>query len=207
MNPQEVSTDVSENSGSGQVVELDFYDYLGDLFGGSGSGVDAAGLIGTFGSVWNVWTVFAYLFSALCVYGFAYASIRKAELEAVQREGYQLQEKLYQRTFGGNVKNQRWQEVKDRLDSENPNDWKLAIIEADVLLDETIKERGYAGTTLGERLKSISPAHLQSLDDAWDAHRIRNRVAHEGADFVLTQKLARNTITQYQRVFEELGVA
>lgn len=205
MNPQDISEKVAENSGSGEVVDLTFYSTVQGMFD-SVPGVDGSAVIDFFASIWNVYVVFAYILSAVCVYGFVYATMRKSQFDAVLIEGYQLQEKLYRKTAGGSVKNSRWQEILNHLESDNPNDWKLAIIEADVLLDDAIKEKGYAGQTLGERLKSISTAHMQTLDDAWDAHRIRNRVAHEGSDFILTQKLARNTITQYQRVFEELGI-
>ena len=44
-----------------------------------------------------------------------------------------------------------------------------------------------------------------TLDDAWQAHKVRNQIAHAGADFVLTQKITRETIMMYKRVFEELG--
>ena len=90
--------------------------------------------------------------------------------------------------------------------SDSPNDWKLAIIEADIILDDVLKQQGYAGNSLGERLKSISPSQLESLQDAWEAHKVRNKIAHEGADFVLTKRLAQETITKYQRVFTEFGI-
>jgi hypothetical protein len=91
-------------------------------------------------------------------------------------------------------------------ESSNPNDWKLAIIEADIILDDILKKQGYAGNSLGERLKSIAPSQLESLQDAWEAHKVRNNIAHQGADFILTQRLAQETITKYQRVFTEFGV-
>jgi len=90
--------------------------------------------------------------------------------------------------------------------SDNPNDWKLAIIEADIILDEALKKAGFGGGSLGERLRSISPAQLPSLDDAWQAHKVRNQIAHGGADFILTKRLAEDTIKQYRRVFTDLGI-
>jgi len=41
------------------------------------------------------------------------------------------------------------------------------------------------------------------LEDAWDAHKVRNRIAHEGSDFLLTEHLARKTIGQFKNVFTE----
>jgi hypothetical protein len=73
-------------------------------------------------------------------------------------------------------------------------------------IPEILKKQGYAGNSLGERLKSIAPSQLESLQDAWEAHKVRNNIAHQGADFILTQRLAQETITKYQRVFTEFGV-
>jgi len=70
-----------------------------------------------------------------------------------------------------------------------------------------LKQRGYAGNSLGERLRSISPSQLSTLDDAWEAHKVRNQIAHGGADFVLTKRLAEETINRYRRVFGEFGIA
>ena len=73
-------------------------------------------------------------------------------------------------------------------------------------MDDTLKQKGYPGATLGERLKSAA-SNMNTLQDAWEAHKIRNRIAHDGADFVLTKKIAQETIGRYQRVFNELGVS
>ena len=116
------------------------------------------------------------------------------------------QERIYDENFRGGVKNSRIEDIFNHIASDNPNDWKLAIIEADIILDEELKKAGYGGTSLGERLKSISPAQLSSLDFAWQAHKVRNQIAHAGADFVLTHKMAEETIKQYKIVFDELGV-
>jgi len=55
-------------------------------------------------------------------------------------------------------------------------------------------------------LKSVSASQMTTLNDAWEAHKIRNRIAHDGADFVLTKRVAQETITQYRRVFDEFGL-
>jgi len=95
--------------------------------------------------------------------------------------------------------------VQQHVASGNPNDWKLAIIEADIILGEVLHEAGYAGKTIGDQLKSASTSNFSSLQDAWDAHLIRNKIAHEGADFVLTQQAAKAAMIKYQRVFKEFG--
>ena len=70
-----------------------------------------------------------------------------------------------------------------------------------------LKQCGYVGNSLGERLRTITPSQLSSIDDAWEAHKVRNRIAHDGADFVLTKRMAEQTIAQYRRVFSEFGIS
>lgn len=100
------------------------------------------------------------------------------------------------------IRNSKWENLLKYLDSENPSDWKLAIIEADSLLDEMVKAMGYPGDSLGERLKMIEPSDFLTLQAAWEAHKIRNRIAHE-ASFQLSRREARKAIDLYEKVFHE----
>ena len=157
-------------------------------------------------TIWLFYVVFAYLFCILMLVLYVYASAGKKELEDLDDQSREQSERLYEEHYKGMPKNNRIEDMLKHSASDSPNDWKLAIIEADIILDEILKDAGYAGTSLGERLKSISPTQLQSLDDAWQAHKVRNQIAHAGSDFVLTKKLAEDTIKQYRRVFYELGI-
>lgn len=55
---------------------------------------------------------------------------------------------------------------------------QLAVFEADKLLDHALKNRGFGGETMGERLKSANRAFMNT-NAVWDAHKLRNRLAHE----------------------------
>lgn len=190
-----------------QLVGFDLLSPLLERIFGTGPLADgAAGVLGFLEVLWSVYAVLAYLVAGLCLYLYVYASIRKGQLEALQEEMIAKSEELYDEKFRTGPKNNRLGDVMAHIATDNPNDWKLAIIEADIILDDTLKRAGFVGTSLGERLRSIGPAQLASLDDAWQAHKVRNQIAHGGADFVLTKRLAEDTIKQYRRVFEELGV-
>lgn len=97
----------------------------------------------------------------------------------------------------------KWITILEHLNSTNPNDWKIAILDADSILDDMIKKMGYKGENLGERLKSIERSDFETLDQAWEAHKIRNKIAHASSDFVLTQREANKAIDLYRQVFEE----
>jgi len=98
----------------------------------------------------------------------------------------------------------QWEVILDHVGSDNPAEWKLAIIEADNILDELLKEIGYGGETLGDRLKSIDTDNLSTLSGAWDAHKLRNAIAHEQG-FELTRREAKKAIKLYEETFRELG--
>jgi hypothetical protein len=52
-------------------------------------------------------------------------------------------------------------------------------------------------------LKNADPAHFRTLQYAWEAHKIRNAIAHEGQDFTLTHREARRIVGLYEAVFRE----
>lgn len=164
------------------------------------------GIMNLLGSIWSVYVFLALAVSLLLLVMYTYASLWRWYYYGLTDKTLREEERLYQEKFKGAAKNSRLEDIERNVQSENPNDWKLAVIEADIVLDGILKERGYVGTTLGERLRSISPQQLASLQDAWEAHKTRNMIAHEGPDFVLTKRLAEDTIKRYKRVFAEFGV-
>lgn len=99
----------------------------------------------------------------------------------------------------------RWKNAQNLLNSSSQNDWARAIIEADIMLDEILEKAGYHGDGVGEKLKKVEKGDLQSLDDAWEAHKVRNALAHE-ANFILTEKEAKRVMELFRRVFAEYFV-
>lgn len=102
--------------------------------------------------------------------------------------------------------NQKWETVVEHIKSSNPGDWRVAIIEADNMLDKLTREIGLVGADLGERLKGASPHHFKNLENAWEAHKVRNKIAHEGLGFKLEYREAKKTIELYESVFKEFEV-
>ncbi len=101
-------------------------------------------------------------------------------------------------------RNYRWEQVLKLIDSDNESDWKLAILEADKLLDEMVAGMGYVGANLGERLKVIEPSDFTTLQQAWEAHKVRNRIAHEHG-MRLNKREARRVIDLFEQVFREFN--
>ena len=101
------------------------------------------------------------------------------------------------------VLSDRWDRIKKFVTSENSSDWRQAILEADIMLEDVLTSLGYQGEGIGEKLKRVEKGDMKSLRDAWDAHLVRNRIAHDGEQFSLTQHEALRVINMYKKVFEE----
>jgi hypothetical protein len=134
--------------------------------------------------------------------------IRKKEKEYLEHEIEEYahhQAQRMKKDGSGHLKNERWEHVLQYLASSNPSDWKLAIMEADSMLEDLTDQMETPGENLGERLKASDPERFKSLDDAWEAHLVRNRIAHEGSQFELSQHEANRVVTLYENVFREFG--
>ena len=102
------------------------------------------------------------------------------------------------------TKNTEWQDIIDHIDSDNDSQWKLALIDADKILDNALRDADYDGETIGDRLKRAEElGGFKSLQDAWEAHKVRNRIAHESG-FELTKREARRAIELYKTVLQDL---
>ena len=98
---------------------------------------------------------------------------------------------------------QKWQQVVMHSNSQNNAEWRLSILEADVMLDEMLDTLGYHGESMGDKLKNVDKADFKTIDLAWEAHKTRNAIAHEGADFLITQRDTKRVIGLYEQVFKE----
>ena len=103
---------------------------------------------------------------------------------------------------GGAVQS-RWEEIFPHFRSSHEAEWKLAIIEADKLVDDILKVAGYPGETMGDRLMSIELGQLESLNGLWEAHKIRNKLVHETSYFLRFAE-AQRAFQLYEKTLKEL---
>src|SRR3989344_3925495 len=98
-------------------------------------------------------------------------------------------------------KNERWVKTLNYLFSQHPSDWKLAVIEADNMLESLLDQLGFHGENLGDKLKLAGQDSFRNLPSAWEVHTIRNKIAHEGTSFELSQHEAKRVIALFERIF------
>ncbi|MEK7194064.1 MAG: hypothetical protein AAB660_00040 [Patescibacteria group bacterium] len=104
------------------------------------------------------------------------------------------------------IKNGRWEHAMVHLNSASSSDWRLAVIEADVMLDEMLRAQGYHGESIGDMLKGVEKGDMKTLDAAWEVHKIRNEIVHSGSGYTLTEREAKRAMTLYESVFREFEV-
>lgn len=91
----------------------------------------------------------------------------------------------------------RWERIRSKLDTSKEADYKLAIIEADHLIDDLIKRLVFTGDNMTERLNAVPPGQLENIEDLRKAHEIRNRIIHED-DFHIDREAATETLALFE---------
>lgn len=100
----------------------------------------------------------------------------------------------------------KWDQIIALSESANASDWRFAIIEADIILDDLLTNLRLPGETMGDKLKAVEKSDFNTIDLAWEAHKARNMVAHQGGDFALNQHETRRIISLYEAVFKEFKI-
>lgn len=109
------------------------------------------------------------------------------------------------RAYGtGNLSN-RWKNIIRRLETASEEEYKLAVIEADTMLDASLKRIGFTGETLADRLGKVNVAIVPNLPEVREANRIRNNIVHDPS-YRLTLSEAKRIIEIYQVTFQNLDL-
>jgi hypothetical protein len=78
-----------------------------------------------------------------------------------------------------------------------------SVLDADKLLDHAMRKKGFSGT-LGEKLKRARN-YFSDIHGLWEAHKLRNRIAHEVGYEVNHQK-ASDALGKFKKAFHDLGL-
>ncbi len=177
-----------------------FFRLLYDLLHGARGAADYAAFQAFLAHLWLWITGVGYLLSIAGLFVIVYALVRLFELRERESKFYGT---LLLAPEGAGGVNPRWTHIESLIGGAAPSEWRAAILEADIMLDDMLTRQGYRGDGVAEKLKTVDPADFNTLEDAWEAHRVRNHIAHEGSAFDLSETLARRTIARYESIFRE----
>ena len=93
--------------------------------------------------------------------------------------------------------------VENQLKRDNPASFNLAVLNADKIVDQALRESGIVGETMGERMKS-AVKKFSDNNGLWRAHKLRNRIAHE-TDVNVSYDEARRALVDFKKALKDLG--
>ena len=181
-------------------VEFWFRLLYGCIRGSCYGSVDESQFSAWLAHLWLLIIIIGYALAVAAFIAIIYVLVRLFELRKKEKEFYTTPIASPEAIGGSNP---RWLHIETLASSGVASDWRTAIIEADILLDDLLTQQGYEGAGVGEKLKNAESSEFSTLQDAWEAHKVRNQIAHEGSAFDLSETLARRTIARYESVFRE----
>jgi hypothetical protein len=100
----------------------------------------------------------------------------------------------------------QWKKLHERyIVTPSPDSMRLAIIEADAMVDRALKDFGMPGEHLADRLANFRSDDMKTLDKLWDAHRVRNDIVHRpGAGITVAE--GKKALSHYEAFLKELEV-
>jgi len=162
-------------------------------------------------NTWEVIKIIMTVISVFCISVMVYCAVRMFEIrrkehahlheEILEYARHQKEREAERRKMEELSRNPRWVSVINYLNSEDPAQWKMAILEADGMLEDLLEQLGFQGEGLGEKLKSADPEKFRDLTIAWEAHTVRNKIAHEGSTFEISSREAKRIIALYEQIF------
>ena len=90
-----------------------------------------------------------------------------------------------------------WEEI------EKMDNYSMAVLKADSLVDQALKHANIKGGTMGERLNH-SVGLIKDINSVWEAHKLRNKIAHEH-DSDPTMNECQRALRQLKRALKEIG--
>lgn len=99
----------------------------------------------------------------------------------------------------------KWNLIRAKLETGQDSQYKIAIIEADGIIDSLIKRMGYGGENMGERLDNVPFGQLDHIEELKKAHEVRNRIIHDDS-FVIDKKSAEETMSLYEEFLKYFEV-
>ncbi len=97
----------------------------------------------------------------------------------------------------------QWLAIENSVSRDTPASWQVAIMNADKLVDQALRERKFKGKTMGERMKSAQKV-WSNANYVWGAHKVRNQLAHD-VNVQLTYEITLRSLSAFKQALKDLG--
>ena len=99
--------------------------------------------------------------------------------------------------------NKSWQKILTRLQKSDEANLRLALIEADNLFDDLLKQMRLPGESMADRLRYIDSSQVSNIDEIWRAHKLRNVLVHNH-EYQITRNEMEFGVHAYEKALKEL---
>ena len=107
--------------------------------------------------------------------------------------------------FAASKIDKQWEDIQSKIATGKESEAKLALIEADTLLEEVLGKQGYLGENLDEKLQKINIDILKILPEVKEAHKTVSNIIHDPS-YRLDMEEAKQNVAVYKEAFIELQV-
>ena len=139
--------------------------------------------------------------STLLILGIGYLLFAAGYLKA--RWIKSLVELIYEKPYGASGARRRWKQIEGYLESSSKSKHKLAVMEADKLLNKVLKKMGNEGDNIEERLQELPSDKIENMEEVKLAHELRNDVAYD-PDYQLQKEEAEKALEIYKKALQDL---
>jgi hypothetical protein len=116
---------------------------------------------------------------------------------------WDLKEFLTMRAFQIRRIDKEWRKIKRRLLTKNEAEYKLAVIEADLLVSDTFGRLGFIGATLGEKLGTQATEILSDLDAVKEADQLYQNLIDDPS-FSLNYEQSKRAILSFEQGLKDV---
>lgn len=116
-----------------------------------------------------------------------------------------LLEFLTARPYGLRRMTRTWEKIVARLRTASEDEYKLAITEADSMLRDILQRMHLQGTSMEDKLGTLTTAMISNLGEVKQAHETRNSIVHN-PDYRLTLNEAQKLLDVYEETFRSLDL-
>lgn len=96
----------------------------------------------------------------------------------------------------------KWLEIESKFQPNSIDSQYMAILSADKLLDQALKETNSKGSTMGERMKNRHGV-WSNANAVWAAHKLRNQIAHD-EHVQISDATAKRALASFKRALKDL---
>lgn len=109
------------------------------------------------------------------------------------------------KAYGIRSHEKAWRKIKDRLLTRNEHECKMAIMEADNMLSETLSKMEYGSKADIETLNTLPVSIFPNIEDVKWAHSLNESIAHD-PDYRLSMEDAKKALDAYEKFFIDLEI-